>query len=95
MSQKQAYQEKMEAQLKEWGAKIDELKAKAEKAEADAKLEYHKRIDGLQAKRNAVEAKLAEVKASGEEAWENLKDGAERAWNELRSAVNEAASKFK
>lgn len=95
MSQKQAYQEKMEAQLKEWGAKIDELKAKAEKAEADAKLEYHKRIDGLQAKRNAAEAKLAEVKASGEETWENLKEGVEGAWNEFKSAVSDAVSKFK
>jgi hypothetical protein len=35
MGAKKAYQDKMEAQLKEWRAKIDVLKAKADKAEAD------------------------------------------------------------
>jgi hypothetical protein len=30
MSIKDAYLEKMEAQLREWGAKIDELKAKVD-----------------------------------------------------------------
>ena len=40
MSTKEVYIEKLEAQLKEWSAKIDVLEAKAEKAEADTKIKY-------------------------------------------------------
>jgi hypothetical protein len=43
MESKKAYQEKMEAQLKEWSARIDLLKAKADKAKAEAKTSIMKR----------------------------------------------------
>ena len=38
---------KLQAQLDEWSAEIDKLKAKADKAEADAQLEYYKEIEEL------------------------------------------------
>jgi uncharacterized coiled-coil DUF342 family protein len=95
MSLKDAYIEKMEAQFREWGAKIDELKAKADKAEAGAKIEYTKQLDSLKAKRDAAGQKLSEVKAAGEDAWESMKSGVEGAWSELKSAVDGAATKFK
>lgn len=37
MNTKEAYQEKFEAQLREWAAKIDALQVKADKATAEAK----------------------------------------------------------
>jgi hypothetical protein len=85
----------MEAQLREWGAKIDELKAKADKAEASAKIEYLKQVEALKAKRDAAQAKLGEIKAASEEAWEILKTGVEHAWNDLKSALDAAVAKFK
>jgi hypothetical protein len=36
MSMKEAYEQKLQAQLDEWGAEIDKLKAKSDNAEADA-----------------------------------------------------------
>ena len=54
MGRKEAYQEKIEAQLKEWSAKINELKAKAEKAAAEKKTELHKMIDNLRAKKPRI-----------------------------------------
>ena len=39
MGLKEAYQEKLEAQLKEWSAQFKELQAKAEMAKTDAKIE--------------------------------------------------------
>jgi len=44
------YEEKLNAQLWEWGAKIDELIVKAEKAKTEAKLEYSEQIEALRAK---------------------------------------------
>ncbi len=95
MSLKDAYIAKMEAQLREWGGKIDELGAKADKAEASAKIEYAKLVDSLKAKRDAARQKLGEIKAAGEDAWESLKTGVEGAWGELKSAVDRAADKLK
>jgi len=95
MSMKDAYLEKMEGQLREWGAKFDELRAKANKAEAGAKIECMKQLDSLTAKRDAAQTKLGEIRAAGEGAWEILKTGVESAWSELKAAIDGAATKFK
>ena len=44
MNTKEAYQEKFDAQLRGWSAKIDELMAKADKAKAEAKIEYCEQV---------------------------------------------------
>ena len=40
MDKRKAYEEKFDAQLKEWSAEIALLNAKADKAKAEAKIEY-------------------------------------------------------
>lgn len=95
MGMKEEYQKKMQAQLDEWGTEIDKLKAKADKAEADAKIEYHKEIERFRAKQQAAQEKLDELKESSEDAWEDLKAGVESSWNSLGDALKSAASRFK
>lgn len=95
MEQKEAYQGKMETQLQEWGAKIDELTAKAEHATADAKARYHEQIRTLQTKREAAGEKLNELKNAGGDAWKDMKTGMESAWNDLKQALDSAIEKFK
>jgi predicted nuclease with TOPRIM domain len=92
---RKAYEEKLDAQLKEWSAQIELLKAKADNAKADAKIEYYKTIDALQSKQNEARTKLQELKTAGDEAWKDLKAGAERAWAEVRTAYHDASSRFK
>ena len=92
---RKAYEEKLEAQLKEWSAQIALLKAKADNARADAKIEYYKTVDALQHKKNEAKAKLQELKTAGDEAWEELKAGAEKAWAEVKTAFHHASSRFK
>jgi peptidoglycan hydrolase CwlO-like protein len=77
---------KLEAQLKQWGARLDELVAKADRAGTAARIDNRKRIDDLKAKVHAAQAKLDEVKAAGSEKWETLKTGVESAWSELELA---------
>jgi dGTP triphosphohydrolase len=95
MSKKEAYEKKIEAQLKEWKTDIDKMKAKAEKADAEAKLEYYKQIEELRTRQEAAQKKLTELKGTGEEAWEDLKVGIELAWTSLGEAVKSARSRFK
>ncbi len=44
MNEKELYQQKKQAQLNEWKAEFDKLKAKASGASADAQLELNKQI---------------------------------------------------
>jgi nucleotide-binding universal stress UspA family protein len=90
-----ADQEKMEAQLREWSTKIDELKAKAETSIAELKKKYEEQIGDLRAKQEAVRQKMLELKRSGEESWEELKGGVEKSLDELKRALKRAVSRFK
>ena len=92
---RKAYEEKLAAQLKEWSAQIALLKAKADNAKADAKIEYYKTVDALQHKQNEARVKLQELKTAGDGAWEDVKAGAEKAWAEVKTALHDATSRFK
>jgi len=95
INKRKAYEEKLEAQLEEWNAQIALLKARADKAKAEAKIEYYKTIEGLQHKENEARAKLHELKTAGDAACEDLKIGAEKAWDEVKAAFHSAALKLK
>ena len=95
MSIKAAYEKKLQAQLDECNADMIKLKAKADKAEADAQIEYYKEIEELKSKKASVDQKLFELKEASEDAWEDLKAGADKAWDSLSDAVKSAASRFK
>ncbi|MFO8163785.1 MAG: hypothetical protein R6T98_04555 [Desulfatiglandales bacterium] len=95
MSMKDAYEQKLQAQLDEWGAEIDKLKAKADNAEADTQLKYYKQIEELQSMKETATNKLAELKDAGDDAWEDLKAGIDSAWDSLGNALKSSASRFK
>ncbi|MDO8412968.1 MAG: hypothetical protein Q7S51_04165 [Gallionellaceae bacterium] len=90
-----AYQQKMSAQLKEWGAQIDLLEAKMENIGADMRVKRAEELHELRAKQHVASEKMKELgKASGE-AWEQIKVTADKIWDELKVGVTEAHSKFK
>ena len=60
---RKAFEEKLDAQMKEWNAQIALLKAKADTVKADAKVEYYAKIEALQHKRDTARTKLQELKA--------------------------------
>jgi len=95
MGMKEAYEKKIDAQLDEWKVEIDKLKAKADKAEADAQIKYHKHIEDLRAKQEAARERLVELKEAGGDAWEDLKAGLDNALKSLGDAVKSATSYFK
>lgn len=95
MGKREEYIDKLAAQLKEWSAKIDELKARADKTAAEKKIELNKQVEALNSKRQEARQKLQQLKEAGEGAWESIQSGAEKAWRDLREAVNSAVEKFK
>ena len=72
MEIKDAYKQKMAAQLKEWGAQIDLLEAKAENAGADIKVKHAKAIHELRAKQRAASEKM---QRTGQGQWRSVGTG--------------------
>jgi hypothetical protein len=92
---KQSFQQELETQLKEWDAKLEELKAKARDAKAEICAEFEVQLEAVAGERALAQEKLQELRRHGEWAWEDLKDGAEDTWGELREAIEGSASLFK
>ena len=95
MSTKEAYKQKIEAELELAQAHLSELKAGAKSVTADARIEYAKQIDELEQQIDATKAKLKELGEASEDTWERLKDGVESAWDALSTAVRNTVAKFK
>jgi predicted kinase len=95
MSLKNAYREKMEAQLEEQRARLELLKAKAKRAVADGKIMAYEELADAESKFTSAKAKLKELAAASEGAWEEMKGGVETAWHSLSESCKKAAEKFK
>jgi hypothetical protein len=91
---KKAYQEKMEAQLKEWGNKVEELKIKAEKLSADAKINAVKTIEAIKIKMAAGNENLKQLREAGEGSWEAVKTKLDAAGENIKKAIQDAISKL-
>jgi hypothetical protein len=95
MSTKEAYRQKIEAELELVQAKLAEFKAQAKISTADARIKHAKQVEDIEQKVGATKAKLKELGAASEDAWEQLKDGVESTWGALSVAIRNAAAKFK
>jgi hypothetical protein len=91
---KDAYVKELKARIDKWNAEIDKLAAKAEQAEAESKIGYHKRLDDLRTKRKDMEDKMAAVHQAGEESWQGLKQGLEKSWDAFTESLTKAKSEF-
>ncbi|MGA7178595.1 MAG: coiled coil domain-containing protein [Thiobacillaceae bacterium] len=95
MSKRDAYVQKMQAKLDEWNSEIDKLAAKADSAQADAKLKYQEQVEKLKVQRDAARHKLDELAHASESAWEDLRTGVDLAWESISMAVKDAIARFK
>lgn len=86
---------KWEDQLKEWGIDLEKLKARAEKAEGDARVEFDRQAQTLRPMMSQAQAKLVELRKAGGEASVEMLKGVDSAFTELKKAFASAAAKFK
>ena len=86
---------KMEAELRQWGTRLDNLLAMADLVGTAARIDYRQRLDDAKEKYDAAEAKLAELKAAGRGKWEIFRGGFENAWSELATAFTRLAHQSK
>lgn len=95
MSTKEAYKQKMNAELELAQSKLVEFKAEVKNSAADVRIKYNEHLDELQQMVDTTKEKLKELDTAGNDAWEHLKEGIESAWNSLGTTLQDTADKFK
>ncbi len=94
MEEKQAYREKLEAQLKEWNQRIEALKERSDQMGEEARSECRRHIELLRQRRYALKTRLDGLRGSGDEAFKHLRTGLEKAMADLKSGLEDAYAAF-
>ena len=92
---REEYHERLDRRIKEWGEEIEALRKKADALGSGTRAKLQKQVEELRSLQDTAKAKLGEMRKAGGEAWGDLHAGAESALEELRKAVEAAASKLK
>ena len=78
-----------------WNIERNKLEAKAQHESADAIKKFEEKREALQQLRTDMKTKIIELEVASENAWDDVKDGAEDAWKSLATAFDKATSHFK
>lgn len=94
MDLQDAYRQMMADHMHEWNAQINLLEAKAKNVAADVRLKHAEEIVALRAKQHSAAKKIKEMENSSGDAWDLVKDTADRMWADLKTGVTEAQAQF-
>ena len=92
MAKRDEYLEKFKAQLDQWNADLARLEAKAQEAQADARLRYEAEIEELRQRREDARERMKELERASEDARDDFRKRAEKAWTELDEGFRKAWS---
>jgi hypothetical protein len=95
MSTKEAYKQRIDAELDLVQAKLDSFKAQGMGFATDARVKHAEHVVELEQKIDATKAKLRELGEADEHVWEQLKDGVENMWSTLQSTLENTVTTFK
>lgn len=94
-SERQQYQEKIEAKLHELDREITALKAEAAKQGRAAGKQVDQQLPELERKYEIARQKFEKFKNSSQGAWQDMKVGIDAAMKDLQAAYNRAAEHYK
>ena len=94
MSLRDAYRQKIEAQIEELNARLALARAKAKKLDAECKIAASAELANAEKKLAVVKEKLCVLGNASEGAWSEMKGGVEKAWVDLSDATKHAFDKF-
>jgi chromosome segregation ATPase len=94
MADKQTYIERINRELDQFRSQLNELKAKAQAAEADAKVAYSKKLEYAKARLRDTEGKINELQISRTDAWEPLRHEVEESLSQLRETFSSKETSF-
>lgn len=95
MQNRELYQQKAQAQLDEWRADFDKLKAKMSDASADRQLDINRNLNILERKIEEGREKLSDISQFGEDSWETASANVRSAWDSVKFEANDVIAKLK
>jgi hypothetical protein len=95
METRELYKQKYQAQIREWSAQLDVMKAQSEKLAAQAKLDAKPHLDAVHAKFEAAKAGLKDVVEATDDKWDGVVKDVTRGWAELKAAAEGAYAALK
>jgi phage I-like protein len=78
---------KIETRLRQLGARLDRLLAKADAAGTELKVDYRHQVDLVREKHAAVHDRLRTFRAAKGRKWDDFRGGVETAWYEFENAL--------
>jgi hypothetical protein len=94
MTTREQYVQGLKKQLTEWNADLDRWTVKAREAQADLQERYRRELDVLEAQRELARYNLRLLEGASNDAWAELRVGAEDAWDRMRLAAAAASTCF-
>lgn len=94
MTIRATYQAKLKTNVAKLEAEAKRLGTKADKAKADAKVKLDMEVAILKAQHKVAKAHMKALKRASDEAWDDIRLGAERAWADLGHAFTSARKRF-
>jgi predicted nucleic acid-binding Zn-ribbon protein len=94
MASKEDYIKKLQAQLNQWEAQIETLKADAQRIQDRKAVELEKRITQLQDKCGEAKSKMEHIRQSDNVGWKEMKEGAEQMWSGIKDLLKDTKTEF-
>ncbi|MGY6634745.1 MAG: sll1863 family stress response protein [Alkalilacustris sp.] len=91
---REAYVEKLKAQIDQWNHEIDKMQASARAAQDDARRQYEAQLAQMRTERDKAEAKMREARAASEKAWQDMSAGMVAAWESIGEGFRNAMKRF-
>lgn len=95
MTDKNEFVEKLKSQIDEWNDEIKKMEALAEKAQADAKVQYEENLQKLRRQRDEAHQKMRELHQASDSAWDDMRKAAEDMWANMDAAIKKAWSRYR
>ena len=96
---KDDYLEQMKKQYDElnyrWSRERDKFEANLQHESADVRKKYEEAREEYRQFRSEMKEKIAGLEDASDNAWDDLKDGAEDAWGVMSKAFDKASAHFK
>lgn len=84
----------MEEQLSQWREKVDQAEQQAQDKGPEFAEKLRPEFEAVTQRYEEARYKLTLLRMSGQEAWEELRNGFERAFDEFKASLDKALSRF-
>lgn len=92
---RQAYIDKLKAQLDHWDAEIGKFEAKAREAQADQRIRREEAVEDMHQKRDEAQKMLKRVQEAGAASWEDFRSGFYAAWSDVSKTMERAMTHWR